>query len=33
MPGEDYPVTLARFHKNLRIVSDRNTLAKPKFNI
>lgn len=33
MPGEDYPVTLARFHKNLRIVSDRNTLAKPKYNI
>ena len=33
MPGEDYPVTLARFHKNLRVVTDRNTLAKPKFNI
>ena len=32
-PGEDYPVTLARYHKNLRIVSDRNTLKKPKFNI
>ena len=32
-PGEDYPVTLARFHKNLRIVSDRNTLKKPKFAI
>ncbi len=33
MPGEDYPVTLARFHRNLRIVSDRNTLRKPKFAI
>jgi glucosamine-6-phosphate deaminase len=32
-PGDDYPVTHARNHANLRIVSDRNTLKKPKFNI
>ncbi|MBE6400261.1 MAG: hypothetical protein E7041_08995 [Lentisphaerae bacterium] len=33
MPGDDYPVTHARFHKNLQIVSDLGTAAKPKFNI
>ena len=32
-PGDDYPVTHMRYHKNLRIVTDRNTLKKPKFNI
>ena len=32
-PGDDYPVTHARNHENLRIVTDRNTLKKPKFNI
>jgi glucosamine-6-phosphate deaminase len=32
-PGDDYPVTHARNHANLRIVTDRNTLKKPKFNI
>ena len=32
-PGDDYPVTHMRHHKNLRIVTDRNTLKKPKFNI
>lgn len=32
-PGDDYPVTHARNHKNLLIVSDYGTAAKPKFNI
>ena len=32
-PGDDYPVTHMRHHKHLRIVTDRNTLRKPKFNI
>ena len=32
-PGDDYPVTHMRHHKNLRIVTDRNPLKKPKFNI
>lgn len=32
-PGDDYPVTHMRSHRNLRIVTDRNTLKKPKFNI
>ena len=32
-PGDDYPVTHARYHKNLRIVSDYGTAQKPKFNI
>ena len=32
-PGDDYPVTHMRHHKNLRIVTDRNTLKKPKINI
>lgn len=32
-PGDDYPVTHARNHKNLLIVSDKGTLQKPKFNI
>ena len=32
-PGDDYPVTHMRYHKHLRIVTDRNTLKKPKFNI
>ena len=32
-PGDDYPVTHARNHRNLRIVSDYATAAKPKFNI
>ena len=32
-PGDDYPVTHMRHHKNLRIGTDRNTLKKPKFNI
>lgn len=32
-PGDDYPVTHMRRHRNLRIVTDRNTLKKPKFNI
>ena len=32
-PGDDYPVTHMRYHKNLRIVTDRNTLKTPKFNI
>ena len=32
-PGDDYPVTHMRHHKNLCIVTDRNTLKKPKFNI
>ena len=31
--GDDYPVTHMRHHKHLRIVTDRNTLKKPKFNI
>ena len=33
VPGDDYPVTHARNHKNLLIVSDKGTLQKPKFNI
>ena len=32
-PGDDYPVTHMRHHRNLRIVTDRNTLSTPKFNI
>ena len=32
-PGDDYPVTHARGHKNLLIVTDRATAQKPKFNI
>ena len=32
-PGDDYPVTHARHHKNLLIVSDYGTARKPKFNI
>lgn len=32
-PGDDYPVTYMRRHRSLRIVTDRNTLKKPKFNI
>lgn len=32
-PGDDYPVTHARNHKNLLIVSDYATAARPKFNI
>ena len=32
-PGDDYPVTHARRHKNLRIVSDYGTAQKPKYNI
>jgi len=32
-PGDDYPVTHMRHHRNLRIVTDRNTLKKPRFNI
>ena len=32
-PGDDYPVTHARNHKNLLIVTDRGTAQKPKFNI
>ena len=32
-PGDDYPVTHMRNHKHLRIVTDRNTLKTPKFNV
>ena len=32
-PGDDYPVTHMRHHRSLRVVTDRNTLKKPKFNI
>ena len=32
-PGDDYPVTHERNHKNLLIVSDKGTLQKTKFNI
>ncbi len=32
-PGDDYPVTHARNHKNLLIVTDKYTAEKPKFNI
>ena len=32
-PGDDYPVTHARHHGNLRIVSDYGTARKPRFNI
>jgi len=32
-PGDDYPVTHARSHKNLLIVSDTATARAPKFNI
>ena len=32
-PGDDYPVTHARNHRNLRIVSDYGTAQKPRFNI
>ena len=31
--NDDYPVTHARHHANLRIVSDYGTAQKPKFNI
>lgn len=33
MPGDDYPVTHARHHKNLLIVSDCATARKPQFNL
>ena len=32
-PGDDYPVTHARHHPNLLIVSDYATARKPRFNI
>ena len=32
-PGDDYPVTHARNHRDLRIVSDYGTAQKPKFNL
>ena len=32
-PGDDYPVTHARNHKNLLIVTDVKTATAPKFNI
>ena len=32
-PGDDYPVTHARHHASLRIVSDYGTARKPRFNI
>ena len=32
-PGDDYPVTHARHHASLRIVSDYGTAQKPKFNV
>ena len=32
-PGDDYPVTHARHHASLRIVSDVGTARKPRFNI
>ena len=32
-PGDDYPVTHARNHRNLLIVSDRATAARPEFNL
>jgi len=32
-PGDDYPVTHARHHKNLLIVSDCATARKPQFNL
>ncbi len=32
-PGDDYPVTHARNHKNLTIVTDIYTAEKPKFNL
>ena len=32
-PGDDYPVTHARNHRNLLIVSDLGTARAPKFNI
>ena len=32
-PGDDYPVTHARHHANLQIVSDYGTAQKPRFNI
>ena len=32
-PGDDYPVTHARHHASLRIVSDLATAQKPRFNI
>lgn len=32
-PGDDYPVTHARNHRNLLIVSDRGTANKPEFNL
>ena len=32
-PGDDYPVTHARNHKNLLIVSDTASAARPKYNL
>ena len=32
-PGDDYPVTHARHHRNLLIVTDVRTATAPKFNI
>ena len=32
-PGDDYPVTHARYHKNLLIVSDYASAARPKYNL
>jgi len=32
-PGDDYPVTHARYHRNLEIVTDCMTAKAPKFNI
>jgi len=32
-PGDDYPVTHARHHRNLLIVSDDATARKPQFNL
>lgn len=32
-PGDDYPVTHARHHRNLLIVTDVKTATAPKFNI
>jgi len=32
-PGDDYPVTHARFHRNLEIVTDCETARAPKYNL
>ncbi len=32
-PGDDYPVTHARNHRNLLIVSDYASAERPKYNI